>query len=352
MNNPHYGGGGASVIGELAQRLGKSHSVMVLSGSFPGWRQHPRPSYSKRYLRVGWAGPRAGQALYHLLLPLYARFLNYDLWIESCTPPVSVSFLPLASRGRRVLAMVQSLAAEDASARYRLPFVAVEQRGLKVYSDFVVLNPVDRAIIGKANPTARCEIVRNGITLPPHPGSFGQGEYVLFLGRIDIRQKGLDLLVQAFDLSKTNMPMVIAGSGTPAEERRLHEALAVGNRPVSFVGHVAGSAKEALLKNAAFVVLPSRHETFGMSALEAMAYGRPVVHFDLPRLEWIPESAGIKVPAYDVSALAEAIDALTEDKPLRAQLGEAGRAASEAYDWSQVGPELLEAIERLVLRTD
>ena len=346
--NPHYAGGGATAVRQIAERLSEHHSVTVVSGSFRGWQTESILPYKRRYMRVGWAGPRAGQALYHIILPIYARRMNYDLWIESFTPPVSTSFLPLTSRGRPIAALVQMLTAEDATARYKLPFIAIEKLGLKVYRHFLVLNDVDRSVIEGVNPDAQCRLVRNGLTIPPMPSVFGEGDYVLFLGRIDVRQKGLDILLQVYARSETKLPLVVAGAGTHREERRLAQLLGDANAQVVFVGHVSGQAKADLIRGSAFMVMPSRYETFGLTALEAMSHGKPVVHFELPRLSWIPQDAGIKVAPFEASGLAEAIDCLSADAEVRARLGRAARKAAESYDWSLVGPDIVCAIEELI----
>ena len=127
---------------------------------------------------------------------------------------------------------------------------------------------------------------------------------MLFMGRIDVEQKGLDLLLEALALAQPTLPLVMAGTGIPGEERRLRRLLQQSVGPVTRVGHVSGAQKHQVLSDAAFVVMPSRYETFGISALEAMAYGKPVVHFDLPRLSWIEHGTAVAVPSYDVNALA------------------------------------------------
>ncbi len=304
--NPVYGGGGALVVEQIATRLARDHDVTVFAGSYRGARPPQWRPYRQVFLPTGWAGPRAGQLLYSLMLPFVARRAPHDLWLESFTPPFSVSFLPLFT-SRPVIALVQMLTAEETARRYKLPFVVVERRGLRRYQHFVVLNDVDAEIIRRGRPDVCCERIPNGVKVPDDSRPPGSGDYMLFMGRIDVEQKGLDLLLEALALAQPTLPLVMAGTGIPGEERRLRRLLQQSVGPVTRVGHVSGAQKHQVLSDAAFVVMPSRYETFGISALEAMAYGKPVVHFDLPRLSWIEHGTAVAVPSYDVNALAGAL---------------------------------------------
>jgi hypothetical protein len=97
--NPRYGGGGAAVVEMIARWLAEHYEVTVVTAARRGGTV-VRDGVVYRQLPVGWAGPRAGQLLFHLLLPFAARRIPHDLWIESFTPPFSTSFLPLFSRAR------------------------------------------------------------------------------------------------------------------------------------------------------------------------------------------------------------------------------------------------------------
>jgi glycosyltransferase involved in cell wall biosynthesis len=74
-------------------------------------------------------------------------------------------------------------------------------------------------------------------------------------------------------------------------------------------------------------VMPSYYETFGISCLEAMAFGLPVVATRAGGLPEVVEDGvtGLLVPPGDTHALAEAIGRLLRDPDLRRRLGEAGR---------------------------
>jgi phosphatidylinositol alpha-mannosyltransferase len=338
VGNPHYGGGGATVVHQVARRLARDYRVTVYCGSYAG-RSGSTVRDGVRYvfLPVGWAGPRSGQLLFQLLLPVVAVVRRPDLWIESLTPPFSTSLLPLVSPAP-VVALVQMLSAADMARKYRLPFTVVERWGLGFYRHFIVLNEADLATIRRRSRRATCELVPNGATRGPVAElSFGTGEYILFLGRIDVRQKGLDLLLAAIAADPPPLPVVIAGAGTPREEHRLRKLIEPVRRHVRVAGRVCGQQKEDLLRDCAFVVLPSRYETFSLAALEAMTYGKPVVCFDLPQLEWIAADCAVRVPPYDIRALGAAIASLCRDPGRRRAMGRRAYAHSSGYDWEVIG---------------
>ena len=154
VGNPHYGGGGAVVVARVAERLADEHDVTVYCGSYPGAVSGVRDGVRYVHLPVGWAGPRGGQILFSLLVPLLALVVRPDVWIESLTPPVSASLLPLTARCP-VVGLVQMLCGADMQRRYGLPFEAIERRGLALYRHFVVLNDVDAGPSGRPRPGPR-----------------------------------------------------------------------------------------------------------------------------------------------------------------------------------------------------
>ena len=113
-----------------------------------------------------------------------------------------------------------------------------------------------------------------------------------------------------------------------------------------WVGHVTGESKQDLLSRCAFLVMPSRTEAFGIAALEAMAYGKPVVHFSLPTLDWI--DGDVKVKPYDTGALAEAIRDLAGDAELRAKLGSAARETAESFSVDRMAERYLAMARELL----
>jgi glycosyltransferase involved in cell wall biosynthesis len=343
--NPYYNGGGAVVIDMLARSLAPQFHVTVVTA---GRRRETQIRDGVRYLRLplGWAGPRGGQFLFHLLLPFAARRIRHDLWIESFTPPISTSFIPLFSPAR-VVGLAQTLSGMEMWRRYRLPFFLVERFGLRFYRNVVVLNSADSAVVRRYSPSATVRVIPNGIDLPAaDSGLAGRGSYILYLGRIDLPHKGLDLLLAAYKESGLSMPLVIAGKGTRRDERKFAAMARGSGADIRRVGHVTGLRKQQLLEGSAFLVMPSRYESFGLVALEAMSYGKPVIHFDLPYLRWI--EGGVRVPPFDVSAFAAEMRTLAASETARHELGCAAQAAAQRYTKDQTADRYLALVQELL----
>lgn len=348
FDNPgsrHYAGGGSAVVALLAGWLGRDYQVLVVTaGRRYGTARRGGVRY--RYLPVAWAGPRAGQLLFHALLPFAARRIPHEAWIESFTPPFSTSFVPLFTRAP-VVGFAQNLSGREMSRRYKLPFFLVERHGLRCYRNVVVLNPADAEIVRRHSPAATVQVIPNSVELPHlDDREFGGGEHILFLGRIQVWEKGLDLLLAAYARSGATLPLVLAGAGPLREEKRLAALLATAGPGIRWVGPVHGERKDELLRRSAFLVMPSRSEAFGIAALEGMAYGRPVVHFALPTLDWM--SGDVPVPAYDTGALAATLHDLAADPGRRARLGRAARTAAREFSPDAAAVRYLTLVRQLL----
>jgi glycosyltransferase involved in cell wall biosynthesis len=347
-DHPQYQGGGQQVTELIAKRLARHFDVTVVT---TGRRSMTAVRDGVRYrtLALNWAGPRSAQLLFHACLPALARMIPHDVWIESFTPPFSTSFLPLFSRGR-VLGLAQTLSGEEMSVRYRLPFFLIERFGLGFYRDIVVLNQADGERV-RRHSDAAVHLIPNGVERTQlEERQFGLGEHILFLGRIDIWEKGLDLLCAAYGQSRLGLPLLVAGSGARRDEQKLAALATASEGRIRWVGYVTGQRKQDLLRSSAFVVLPSRQETFGLVALEGMSCGKPVVHFDLPALRWI--EGDVRVTPFDVGALAREMRNLAGDEATRRELGRTAYEAAQRYGVEQTADRYFTIVQRLLEGTD
>lgn len=137
----------------------------------------------------------------------------------------------------------------------------------------------------------------------------GTGEYALIASRL-APEKGIDMAVEA--CIATGRPLLIAGEG-PERERLQRLAQRAPEGQIRLLGAISQPRLALLRASAALALMPSRcDETFGIAAAEAMAAGLPVIASDLGALGELLEPQAL-VPAGDVGALADRIDALWGD---------------------------------------
>jgi glycosyltransferase involved in cell wall biosynthesis len=154
-----------------------------------------------------------------------------------------------------------------------------------------------------------------------------------------MKGKGLDLLLEAFSRAAAggDARLLIGGDGPDRDAVvALARRLGVEDR-VEMLGRIEGRARFELLAGAQVVAFPTRYESFGLVALEAMACATPVVAFDIPCLrDLLAEDCAVTVPAFDVGAFAEALRTLLADPDRCREMGERGRSRSITFDWAEI----------------
>ncbi len=159
---------------------------------------------------------------------------------------------------------------------------------------------------------------------------------ILFLSRLDPK-KGLDLLLPAFAQLRAQNPdvaLVLAGNGDRAFVTGLqHEAVRLGIAgDILWTDFLAGEEKWAALAGADVFVLPSYSENFGVAAVEAMAFGLPVVVSDQVGIhrEIAEAQAGLVVRcAWE--ELARALTRLVRDEQLRSWMGRNAKRLAQTH---------------------
>jgi len=181
----------------------------------------------------------------------------------------------------------------------------------------VIPNPVSPILLQRALGQSRVE--------PAKP-------VVLYTGRIEMNKGSLELL-RSVDRVASRFPdveYVIAGARhNSIDDQMLNGALGVNgtHKHVRLLGHVPWQQLADLYRRASVFVMPSFYETFGISVIEAMAFGLPVVATRTGGLPEVVEDGvtGILVPTGDAEALADALIRLLRDPDLRQRMGQAGQ---------------------------
>jgi len=189
----------------------------------------------------------------------------------------------------------------------------------------------------------------------------GPGPVVLFFARLHPK-KGVRVLVDAFsrvlerwDCDNRRPTLLLAGpdeSGTRAEiERQL--ASLPGRNQVLFTGLLNGDDKLMALQGSDLFALPSYQENFGISVVEALAGGTPVLISDQVNIYREIEAAGVGAATpVDAAAFANALyDWLTDTPRRSAAAAKAAEWAQTTYNWDTIANRWSEHYESLCSRT-
>lgn len=194
--------------------------------------------------------------------------------------------------------------------------------------------------------------IPNGVDIPtslaPRPWKPEGRTRILYLGRFD-PIKGIENLIDAIALARTpQVELSLCGSGeatyTASLARRIEEKGL--SAKIKLAGFVEGAAKTRAFEQADICVLPSFSENFGMTVVEALSHGVPVIASrGTPWQELKARDAGEWV-ANDPRSLAQAIDDLAQRR--LELMGQNGRAwMLESFDWNAVARRMADVYRKL-----
>jgi glycosyltransferase involved in cell wall biosynthesis len=208
--------------------------------------------------------------------------------------------VPLAVRRARRVVTVSERTRRDLVERYRLP------------PDRIVVAP-------------------NGVDPAFSPAAVAprRHDYLLFVGAIQARK---DPLAAAEAAAEVGLPLVVAG---PTKDERLAAELEA--RGADLRGYVPQEELAELYRGAACLLLPSRFEGFGLTLLEAMASGTPVVAADEPALREVGGDAAVYARP---GGLGEGVRTALAERDRRAA---AGLARAARFTWEECARRTLQA---------
>jgi len=177
---------------------------------------------------------------------------------------------------------------------------------------------------------------------------------IVFWSRLEPR-KGVDYLLPAFQEVKKYIPnsrLIIGGAGTRLRGgyERWVERHGLNN-DVLFLGYSDYADLPRYLKTADVFCLPATgRESFGISLIEAMAVGRPIVATNIEGYASVVTHGeqGLLVPPRNSHALAEALVALLNNQALRRQMGEKGILSAQEYSWDIIANKVVDYYRKIL----
>ena len=209
--------------------------------------------------------------------------------------------------------------------------------GLRLEWSTAISEFVKATMVRGGSKLAHARVIYQGIPLEAFPLKDRPGEIrspirILYAGRL-VPEKGVETLVAAVglatrELGAEGLSLAFAGKGTPVYEARLRTLASSSPARVEFLGRLSGDALGEAYRAHDVLVFPSEwNEAFGLTHLEAMASGLPVIStLDGGHGEFLRhEENALAFPRNDTVALADAIVRLANDPELAQALAAEGR---------------------------
>lgn len=348
-------GGPVEVARQLAREsVRDGHSAAIAGGRSGYGGPAPRREDGVAYRLFAVFGGRARGRFAHLVSP------GLWLWWWRNVRSADVVHLHLS---RDLIVAVAAMILR-ARTRHGGPAVIVQTHGMIVPSssplarllDRVCTRPVLRAAqavlcldererdrVLRVEPMARVQLLRNGVRIEPVTAEPPVTE-VLFLARLHERKRPLDFVRMGERLSARwpDVRFTLVGPDGGEGDAVRAAITRSGHASISWAGAVTPGEVHDRLSAASVYVLPAVDEPFGMTVVEAMACGRPVV---------IAASGGLAAPVREASAgvvfddtlegLVAGVESLLADAELRRDLGRRARSLVERdYAVGAVGAEL------------
>ncbi len=254
----------------------------------------------------------------------------------------------------------------------------VEYRLMEIADAIITANPDEQSemIHRLEADEKRISLVPPGIDLDLfQPGDSGaarhaldlpSGPLVLFVGRID-PVKGIDTLFEAFQqlvrrsgwqgqspkLVFVGGLIQIEGTGSTMDadlQRLARRAQELGlSESVLFRGSQPRQLLPLYYNAVDVCAVPSRYESFGLVAVEAMACGTPIVASSVGGLRFSIEDgvSGLLVPHSEPTELGDALHRLLTDHDLRSHMQVGARQAAVRYSWQTITSAMLRVYERI-----
>lgn len=352
-----YGGAGIRAY-EIYKRLVDRHDITLLCMKYPDAKEGFIEGL--RHLFVGTESKSLIKSVLAYTIET-SRFVHkhgneFDIIIENFLP--SMPFFSCFITKRPVILQVQGILERHSIKKFNplfsIPMSIVESFYPNLYSNFIFVSEVtkEKVINRKGYRFKTCKVIPNGIQSEYLNFTPIERDYILFFSRIDTYTKGLDVLIKAFikvNKEFPNIRLVLAGyefnnfndlvSGLPKGVRE----------KVEYVGFASGQEKIRLISESILFVLPSRHESFPVSIIEACACQKPVIVSDIEELAFVKKVGfGLDFPSGSEDGLSSAIISLLNDHSMREKMGKIGRSFAQGFLWDNLAIEFEEALKEVL----
>lgn len=255
-----------------------------------------------------------------------------------------------AATGKPLVIHVHSTEFDRSGPDVNQPVYEIERQGMHAAKAIIAVSHLTKRICVERYGVApeKVQVVHNGIEPaaeadPPDPQPRRQ-RTVLFLGRLTM-QKGPEYFVNAAQRVLERMSdvrFVVAGWGDmgPAMIQQVAQRGMGGH--VRFTGFLRGREVQQAYRMSDVYVMPSVSEPFGLTALEAVQHGVPVVLSNNSGAAEVLPRGAMKLDYWDVDRMAEAVVSLLKYPQLGQELCHQARREISPLTWDLAAKKCLE----------
>lgn len=340
--DPTYG----RVLFSLGRELRRSsHDVRILSLR-PGKRPDLELKGNTRGNHIYWCTPKTRAKTLDSVLKKFRPDFAHLHFSGSCTPWLAALMNTPESCGTKLALTFQDYRHPD------LPPLSAPQRKLlcKAVNTADKISAIStfikRRLAADYPACARkIRVIGNGAP-EPFARAVPSGSYMLSIGRL-AHYKGMDLLLMAYAEARRKglrAPLVICGADFQNGKLKNFCRLLGLEDKVTFTGLLSQLETEKLLRGCLFFTLLSRFESFGMSALEAMACGKAALLSGVGGMGDFAKNGRNALLCFpqDTGKAARLMLKLEQDAKLRARLGSAARRDANKLSWPKLAKTYLD----------
>ncbi len=241
---------------------------------------------------------------------------------------------------------------EYSSATFRKRFIEQAKRAARNSDIIIAVSQftADQVAELLGFPRAWLRVVPHGVHVPEKVPLTRRGNFILFVGALQVR-KNLVRLVEAFERLSGDWHMVLAGAPNGFGADKILERIErspVRDR-IQVKGYVSRLELDSLYARAAIFAFPSLAEGFGIPVLEAMAWGIPVLTSSTSALAEVVGRSAILVNPEDSDAISAGLSALANDAELRDCLAKRGLKRVQQFSWANAVRETYEVYKEVAL---
>lgn len=355
-----FGFGGAGVRAyEIYKRLKDRHDITLLCTKYPGARDGEIEGLKHIFVGTESKSLTKSVLAYTIQAAHFVRRYgnDFDVIVENFLP--STPFFSRFLTKRPVILQVQGIMGWHSLKKfnpfYSIPMYTVERFYPGLYDRFIFVSEITKEkVMSRVKREIKlCHIIPNGVNKELLSVTPWDGDYILFLSRIDIYTKGLDLLINAFEKISPEFPdlrLILAGYEFDSFNKLVSGRPAAIKERTEYAGFVTGDEKIRLLSGAKIFILPSRHESSPISILEAAACRKPVVVSDIPELGFVQkEGFGLSFPSGSVDGLTEKLRIILIDNKQREAMERRGREFSNKFLWDDIAKQFEDVLKDVAL---